>query len=294
MVYTCKGCPADYSFFKTNNYGEAEAAIQAQGVINNCSFIASLISVSWVTGLPVPRPKGFDATEKYSIQFWDAPNQPYVPDFWVSEKFWMDENNNFKYARSSEAGELWPAVYEKAYANFIQPNKNGDIDDMAAIQWPAPDKPALVTLIGWNTRPNVTTTGKSGDVIYGEIAPKCTGKKTTRPMVAWTKAAGVPVDAQLKPNHTYSILGVFSSGNPAVKYIVLRNPLGKMAGATTPGALVGGNWAAVNDSWYDANSIQIGGRGTRNIPFNADIGLFALPANNFQQYFAAYTWVGPA
>lgn len=291
MVFQCRGCPADYSFFKTNSYGEAPV----QGNVNNCSFIASLISVGWVTGLPTPRPKKFDAaTEKYSIQFWNAPNQAYANDFWVSEKFWMDENNTFKYAHSSETGELWPAVYEKAYANFIQQNKTGDIADMSSIQWPAPDKPPLVTLVGWSSRPSITTTNKTGNGIYGEIAPKCTGKKTTRPMVAWTKAAGVPTDAQMKPNHTYSVLGVYLSGNPQVRYIVLRNPLGKMNGANTPGALVAGNWAAVNDSWYDAEGSRIGGPGVRDIPFNVNIGLFALPANSFVQYFAAYTWVGQA
>lgn len=293
MAYVCKGCPADYSFFKTNNYGEAEAAMQAQGnVINNCSFIVSLISVAWVTGLPAPRPKGFNAvTEKYSIQFWNAPNQPYGVDFWVSERFWMDENYNFKYARSSEKGELWPAVYEKAYANFIQADKTRDIDDMSTINWPPFNSPPLVTLTGWVPNTPKTTTGQSGDTIYGEIAGKCIAKKLTRPMVAWTKAAGVPTDAQLKPNHVYSVLGVLTSGSPAVKYIVLRNPLGKMAGANTPGALVAGNWPSVDDSWYDADINPIP-RATRNIPFNVDLGLFALPANNFQQYFIAYTWVG--
>lgn len=298
MTYTCTTCPADYTY-KTRNYSEVEAPIQ--GSVDNCSFMASLIAVAWVTGfqsaafLPATSwPKKIDlnsSPKRYQIPFWNAPGTAGLnsAEFWVSEKFWMDENKNFKYGHSSELKELWPAVMEKAFANFIQADKTKDMDDMSQIGWSSFDSPPLMTLSGWTPNTPKTTAGKTGDTLYSEIGGKTSGKKTTRPMIGWTKAA-CPTDAQMKPNHTYAILGIWLSGN--IKYIVLRNPLGKMAGGNTIGALVAGSWTAVNDTWYNEKKEAVGGPGLVDKSFDATIGLFALPADKFQAYFTAYSWVG--
>lgn len=298
MVYTCKGCPADYSFYKDKTYAECDDTVQGQ--VDNCSFIASLISVAWVTGFyssaftPArPSPRGFkteNGTDKYWIQFFTGYHVADPNEFWISEQFFLDENNTFKYAHSFETGELWSAVYEKAYGNY---SGKGDVCDMATLVWPPFTTPPLVALTGWAVRPNKLTTGRTSDTIYAEIAGRCTTKKTTRPMIAWTKA-GCPTDAQMIPNHAYSVLGIHTDANNN-RFIVLRNPKGLMAGANNAFALLDPViWTGVGDILYNEGGNQLAGPGVRNISFNRTIGLFALPIDKFVLYFTAYTWVGRA
>jgi hypothetical protein len=303
MTYTCKGCSTGSSYFKDKAYAEFDDALQGQ--VENCSFIAALISVAWVTGFystafsPItPSPKGKkteNSITKYWIQFFTGTHAAYPNEFWISEQFFQDESNNFLFAHSFEPGELWPAIYEKAYGNYIQTDKTQDICDMTKINFPAFNISPLVALTGWaqNNPKTTTAPGQTADTIFSDISLKCTTKKTTRPMIAWT-TGGCPTDAQMKPNHTYSVLGVHIDTNNN-KYIVLRNPKGQMTGSDNTNALLDSvTWTGVRDRLYNETGGELTGPGVRNIPFKRSIGLFAIPIDKFFSYFTAYTWVGRA
>lgn len=115
-------------------------------------------------------------------------------------------------------------------------------------------------------------------------------------MVGTTRSASNITDPpgtnQVLPDHAYSILGVYSVDR--IKYIVLRNPTGtKIQGTDNSAALLEGNWGTnVEDYLYQPSGQAIPRKGSiHSIQFNANIGIFALKATKFRDYFNAYYWV---
>ena len=189
--------------------------------------------------------------------------------------------NAFIYARSSDPGEIWPAIYEKAYAKWITDDAS-DKPDIRATAFGDPVA-AAIELTGLSPH-RYCNSELCVDDIWHEVISNCLGRKTANPMVAWTYVSqdaspdGVNYsDANLVANHSYSILGYRSANNQ--KYIVLRNPYG--SGEATLN-VDGGTWIA-----WDA-PYQAGHGAWRGLDLATPDGIFGLRVDTFKKYFEGF------
>jgi hypothetical protein len=203
------------------------------------------------------------------IEFFDAGKKVQVE---VTEKVPLTSpSNTYIYCRSSEPGEIWPAVYEKAYAKW----RTGDTGDTPNIDLIAGGDPAgaCAQLTGL-TPYYFNCSAMSADAIYQKVRENCLSRKTFNPMVAWTYCqppAGLKYsDANLAGCHAYSILGWHYDGK---KYIVLRNPWGYFEATLN---VAPGTWVAYDGSFW------------RSIALANNDGTFALEVGTFKKYFEGF------
>jgi len=248
-----------------------------QGAVGDCYLIAALSSIAWATPYVISqRTRAIQQSNQSfvdMIEFFPSPNSA-AKQIEVSEAMPLSSGSHgFLYCRSSEAGEIWPAVYEKAYAKW----KTGTATDYPNITAIAGGDPVRATseLNNWK-RYYYGTSSQSADNLWSLVRGNSRSYRTFNPMVAWTYSSGENspdkvryADANLVANHAYSILGWAYRNN--TKYIVLRNPWGqKEANIDT----MPGTWWAYDVSWW--RPIQMA---------NPD-GVFALKASTFKSYFA--------
>jgi hypothetical protein len=105
-----------------------------QGAVANCYYIAALSAIAWATPFRISHLTR--ATGPNQEQFNDM-IRFYKPDsggtidreIQMTEAVPLTMSGDFIYCRSSEAGETWPAVYEKGFAKL----KTGTVTDMPDI-----------------------------------------------------------------------------------------------------------------------------------------------------------------
>jgi hypothetical protein len=256
-----------------------------QGAVANCYLIAALSSSAWARPYVIAHKNR--ATGVNQLQFVD------MIEFYSAgktEKIEVTENlplqspgNGYIYARSREPGEIWPAVYEKAYAKW-KTKDSGDTPDITKTAYGDPvgalaQLTGLVPIYKW-------TSGLSAHDIWQFIRSNCISMKTFNPMVAWTYGTSPSPDVNynnsgIVANHAYSILGWAYSQN--TEYIVLRNPWGWNEPTAN---VLGGFWTAWDQPYY-------GGSGWwRPIDLNVkNDGIFAIPSTVFKKYYAGFGWV---
>lgn len=253
-----------------------------QGASPDCYFIAALSSVAWALTFQIAqRTRATDVTGNFVDMI-----QLYVSGAWkeyqVTEQIpLLSPGNTFIYARSSDAGEIWPAVYEKAYAQY-RGNSGNDHPDYGPLAYGDPVA-ACVHLTGW-TGHYFTTGSLSAHDIWQTVRTNSISYKTYNPMVAWTfgtAPAGVNyAGAHIVANHAYSVLG-WSSVN-GQEYVVLRNPWGTYEATLN---VLGGTWTA----WDIPHP---GGSGWWHpVTLPTVDGVFALRADTFKSHFAGFGFV---
>ena len=177
------------------------------------------------------------------------------------------------YCRSSEPGEIWPAVYEKAFAKW-KTGVTHDHPDITATAWGDPCR-ASAELTGLS-RSYYSTAAMTANELWDKVRGHSLGGRTINPMTAWTYGSGQDSpdgieysEANLVASHAYSVLGwAYDNGR---RYIVLRNPWGNTE--ATYGEL-GGTIMLYDVSWW------------RPIALANPDGVFALRADAFKSYFA--------
>jgi hypothetical protein len=274
-----------------------------QGDIPDCFFIAALNSVVFSAPDHIPDKPSLP----YYYTFYNPPaSEGLAPiaDTWFAQNcpitniLPLDTNKIYHYSKSLTAGEIWIAMYEKAFASWIS-NKS-DKPDYSKICTGDPVL-ALLNLTGWKfttykpvpgSSPVTSTASRYSTVnfanasdIYNKINSACKAagpyRIANKPMVAYTydprietPPAGVSyTDATIVGNHSYSVLGVL-----APDYIVMRNPWAQTDPAPTglpSGALASG-------AWYQ----------TPNLATSSD-AIFGLKASVFKNYFKGFGWVYP-
>lgn len=192
----------------------------------------------------------------------------------VSERVPLVKSTHaWMYARSSEPGEIWPAVYEKAFAKW-KTNDATDEPNYGPIAggWPVQATTELTNLTGTTK----TCSAMTADDIWAAVRANSLSYRTINPMTAWTFCATPsPVNyagTGIVGHHAYTILGWAYVNN--VKYIVLRNPWGH--NGTVINSLPG-NWSAYEQTFW------------RSVPLNAG-GVFAIPAETFKKYYWQFGW----
>jgi len=245
-----------------------------QGGLGDCYFIAALSAVAWARPYVIANylrttgPGQQDFVDR--IDF----HANGTTSIEVSERVPLVQGTHaWIYARSSEPGEIWPAIYEKAYAKW----KTGVVNDEPdygpiAGGWPVTATTELTNL------PGVTQTCSDlgADDIWASVRANSLSYRTINPMTAWTFCqTPTPVDytdTGIYAYHAYTILGWAYVNH--TKYIVLRNPWGDNGPVIDS---LAGNWLTYDQSFW------------RSVPLNTG-GVFAIPAATFKKYYWQYGW----
>lgn len=267
--------------------GAPEMSDPIQGALADCYFIAALSSVAWARPYVIAERTWRRAAIGHiqMVEFLKNYGSCTPAKIEVTELLPLNSPAmTFIYARSSEHGEIWPAVYEKAFAKWRNGNPVG----------PAGDKPNYSTIAYGN--PVAAAAALTGLTPYYYSNPSldenniwvkvnnenCVSSKTFNPMVAWTYGSAPSPDvnyssAHIAANHAYSILGSWQDRVTGQRYIVLRNPWGTYEGILN---VEGGTWTA-----WDA----VGRYGCwTSIPMATNDGIFALRVDTFKKYFAGF------
>lgn len=252
----------------------AEYSDPVQGVLGDCYLIAALCAVAWA------RPNFIFHRERTTgpgqeqfvdpIDFYSGGTKTIE----VTELMpVLKSTHAWIYARSSESGEIWPAVFEKAYAKWKtnEPTDEPDYNPIAG-GWPVQATTELTNLIGTTK----TCADLFADDIWTSVRSNSLSYRTINPMTAWTFCqTPSPVDYNgtgIYAYHAYTILGWAYVNN--IKYIVLRNPWGQNVSVING---LTGNWSAIDQTFW------------RTVPLNS-AGVFAIPADTFKKYYWQFGW----
>jgi hypothetical protein len=246
-----------------------------QGAVGNCYLIAALAAVAWADPYRIiQRTRATSGTDHTNaIQFYSKNHRHNGPTklVEVTDKTLVDRWNRPVYCSSFDSGEIWPAVYEKAYAKWTT-NDTTDMPDILKTR--GGDPVAAVAQITNETPYYYATNARTAAAIFTIVRANSVSYKTIHPMVAWTYAASDPdikyIGPNIAANHAYTILGWATRSGQS--YIVLRNPWGKVepSGLNTFQGVVS---FLDGTFWRPINTI-------------ASDGIFALEVNSFKRYFA--------
>lgn len=178
-----------------------------------------------------------------------------------------NSDNEPIYARASDRTDIWPSLYEKAFAKWIS---NGDSErpDITVTHSGDPVK-AMAQINGREPEYFRCETHEPYDLL-SVVRQNCVNNRTINPMVAWTHATGSHFrGSNLVANHAYSICGYAIVGDR--QYIVLRNPFGvtEPEGLTSYPGLLNRMDPKI---WKPAEMMDQG-------------GLFALETRSFKEVF---------
>ena len=205
-------------------YNEATEFLDpVQGGVGDCYFIAALASVAWSMPSTIAdktRATGHDNQAfKHQVSFFGDAGWGGVE---VTDRI-LTNGGGPTFARSSEAGEIWPAVYEKAYAKW----RLGSSDDFPAIPSISGGDPSIAAraLTGLQDYRNWHSSFTSPKILE-LIKSHCSSGRTTTPMVAWTHGGDSAegrvayTDANVVGGHAYSVLGWMRRYEPMRKFVV--------------------------------------------------------------------------
>ncbi len=250
-----------------------------QGSLANCYFIAAMSSVVWARPYAIAnviRPSAWTDEDApiHRVTFYRNGTGP-GELVEVSERLPVQAGSKaWRYARSLDAGETWPAVLEKAYGKWKTANTT-DFPDYGPMAYGDTVMACAEIIRGnrnyWDN--NVMTV----DQLVSKVRSNSISARTFNPMVCWTygsSPAGTDyAAARVVGNHAYSILGwAWRNGE---YYIVIRNPWGTHEATLD---VLSGSWSSTGSGY------------TATMPLNTN-GVFAMKASTFKKYFAGLGWV---
>jgi hypothetical protein len=245
------------------------ATAPVQGALADCWLISAMASVAWchadaISERTLKDGSGVVGTggADYEFTFYASANWGAGKSVAVKDDV-PQSGGQYVYARSSVAGETWPANLEKAFigmrgaTGFLEPGSTNYAElNYGDAAW------AVASLVGrapWYHAANAADA-------WSTIGARCTNGRATQPMTAWTYGTGsatISYDGSgIVANHAYSILGTETSGGH--DYVVLRNPWGFHEGSLN--ALLG--------TWQ---GLTLPGE-----------GIFAVRMDTFSQYYAGF------
>jgi hypothetical protein len=246
-----------------------------QGGLADCWLIAAMSAVAWARPYAIAqRTRATGTAEEDFVDEIDIHNgNGTTSQVEVTERInLMASNHGYQFGRSSESGEIWPAVYEKAFAKW-RGNNTTDRPDMTSVNYgDCVDASFNLTGLGKTYYDNNAMTGHD---IWQTVRGNSLSRKTFNPMTCWTYGtapAGLDYgSANIVANHCYTILG-WDYLNGA-EYIVLRNPWGFHE--ATIDNITSQPWQAFDTSFWRTVALNTG-------------GVFAIKADTFKKYFAGF------
>jgi Calpain family cysteine protease len=245
-----------------------------QGSVGNCYLIAAMAAVAWSDPYSIihrNRATGTGETDRVNgIQWYSKGGNKDAPNLMVevTDKVIVNAGNYIPYCHSHDPGEVWPALYEKAFAKWISKDA-GDNPDIS--QTAGGDPVRATAQITGKTPYYFGTSTRTADQLYTIVRSHSVSYKTFAPMVAWTYGSGpIYSGSNIVGSHAYTVLGW--AWQNSKQYIVLRNPWGQ----TEP---IGLNTYQGLLSFFDKSF-------WRPINTIGNDGIFALEAPAFKYYFA--------
>jgi hypothetical protein len=300
-----------------------------QGVVCDCYFIAALSSVAWTCRSGVIKQDELTKPGYYTILLCDdTASPPVTVSIGVSKKLPVS-NNNLVCAHSSTDNETWPSHYEKAYAPFFKNLGNNpasyliDTVSQDVFSCLCNGGNPLASLFHitkpWGftkkTAKFPATDYADPTSMWTDINNLTIGRKTKCPMVAWTyddaatAAKNLNMSKQdwlnkwadyagdgIVPSHSYSIFGTYQEAISKKMYVVLRNPFGPDPGDPLIQQLYTGSWPYTIRYYKAGGNLNpslgpaLGETSPLDLSKPKD-GIFALEAEAFRAYFAAFGWV---
>lgn len=193
----------------------AEFFDPVQGSLGDCWLIAAMSSVAWA--LPYTVAQRSRATGTNNTQFTNQlelvdPANGKTHAFEATDQIVVWSGTSIPmYGHSSETGEIWPAMVEKAYAMW-RGGTTHDHPDLTVLNGGDPVH-ASAALTG--RKPHYTSTANTSAVdLLHLVKSHSAGYRTFDPMTAWTYGSGASspdkvnyADANLVASHAYSVLG---------------------------------------------------------------------------------------
>jgi hypothetical protein len=210
----------------------AEANDVAQGKIGDCFFLAALAALAKVRPADVQRAVHDNANGTYTVTFKEKARGGVVRDVTVTVDGDLPRTPDGKVAfgrgldvTSAGKAELWPAIYEKAYATY---QRGG----YKAIDQGGYADQALFTLTGRAAK-DYTITDVRADALWKKLE---TATRDGKPVVTCTFAddvhdrlvRGRADKDRLIGDHAYTVTGVSERGG--VKYVELWSTLAPKKG----------------------------------------------------------------
>lgn len=250
-----------------------------QGSLANCYFIAAMSSVAWarpyaIANVIKPSSGTDEESPVHRVTFYrDGTGSGEHVE--VGERVPVQAGSKaWRYARSLDAGETWPAILEKAYGKWKTANTT-DFPDYGPMAYG--DAVMACAQIVRGNRHYWDHTVLTVDQLVAKVRGNSMSKRTFNPMVCWTygeSPAGTDYSAaRVVGNHAYSILGWEWRNNEY--YIVVRNPWGTHEATLD---VLSGSWTSTGNGYSAA------------LPLNSN-GVFAMKASTFKKYFAGLGWV---
>jgi hypothetical protein len=253
-----------------------------QGAGSNSWFVAALFSVYWADPSVINRathlhPDRENREKQFRVRFHDKGGHNNNKTETVEVNYDLPVNNSDNeplYCRAIDGTDIWPGLYEKAFAKWVTGNKSNDHPDLTQLHAGDPIK-AMAQINGREPQYFECEKHSSRDLL-GLVRAHCVNHKTINPMAAFTHATGNNYcGANVAANHAYSVLGYCILGPK--QYIVLRNPWGitEPEGITSYDGLLG---HLEPENWSPSVLLNHG-------------GLFALDSESFKQ---AFSYIGIA
>ncbi|KAF4849605.1 Thiol protease [Colletotrichum siamense] len=247
-----------------------------QGCSSNSWFVSALFSVFWADPCAINRATrvhthGNEKKRFLSIKFHDKGGKQNNRTETVEVNYEIPINNSDNeplYCRSSDGADIWPSLYEKAFAKWITGTTSEQPD---ITQTHCGDPIKAMAQINGRTPHYYECNNHSAHTLLGLVRSNSLNNKTINPMTAFTYATGREFHgANIVANHAYSVLGYCVIGDK--QYIVLRNPWGvtEPQGLTSYTGLLG---RLDPEIWNPATLLDHG-------------GLFALEADSFKKCFS--------
>ncbi|QNO37288.1 hypothetical protein H4J02_12755 [Protaetiibacter sp. SSC-01] len=189
-----------------------------QGQVADCYFIAALSSVAWAKPFTIAdRTRATAAGQDsftHQVSFFGG-SGGYGSGGWstveVSDRVLVSGGGSTSYyAHSSEAGEIWPAVYEKAFAKW-RFGTNDDFPKIPDLAW-GDTVASCVSLTGGHGYARSHSSLTDAQLLSLVKSHSLSGRTTT-PMVCWSHGAGSDAakraaeEAGVVASHAYSVLG---------------------------------------------------------------------------------------
>lgn len=258
--------------------------IPVQGAVGNSWLISALFAVAWADPFFINRDVQIaEATTEshkertFQVKFYSkgGENDGNTTTIKVNQDVPINNSTNMPvYSRpSGEIMQLWPSLYEKAFAKWLT-SSSSDHPDLTRLSPAAEggDPVKAMAQLNDGSPKYFFTQSRSAADLVSLVRANSVSFKTIRPMVAFTHATGdVYRGSNMVANHSYTVLGwAFPGGSK--QYIVVRNPFGvtEPRGLTSyPGLLD----TVDTDFWEPAALLD-------------RRGVLAIESEAFKQYFA--------